>query len=336
MSDEAPASIVSFKKRSNNRNTIRKRPASPPPAPKEESSEDEFISDDSGDEGRDPAMPRAKKAKWSGGITEGTRRERKVEKEDVGVMYEGNRSKTVTKTNDATRENTESVLDAEYLLGKKAASLAPTDTEDGLYRGQAGYKPLITPNPDRATSKFTAKGPIKAPTNIRTVTVIDYQPDVCKDYKQTGFCGYGDSCKFLHDRGDYKAGWQLDREWEDVQKKKKVGGESGTTSDDKKKEEEEVEGIPFVCLICRKDYKNPIVTKCGHYFCEGCALQRYRKNATCLQCGAGTQGIFNVAKDFKKKLEERSRRQEEREQGKDEDGEEGVGEVEIEFGGGPE
>ena len=23
-----------------------------------------------------------------------------------------------------------------------------------------------------------------------------------------------DSCKFLHDRSDYKSGWQLEREWE--------------------------------------------------------------------------------------------------------------------------
>ena len=48
-------------------------------------------------------------------------------------------------------------------------------------------------------------------TFVRTTIRIDYQPDICKDYKETGFCSYGDSCKFLHDRGDYKAGWELDR-----------------------------------------------------------------------------------------------------------------------------
>ena len=42
----------------------------------------------------------------------------------------------------------------------------------------------------------------------------DYAPDICKDYKETGFCGFGDSCKFMHDRGDYKFGWQLEREQE--------------------------------------------------------------------------------------------------------------------------
>ena len=40
---------------------------------------------------------------------------------------------------------------------------------------------------------------------------FDYQPDVCKDYKETGFCGYGDACKFVHDRSDYKSGWEIER-----------------------------------------------------------------------------------------------------------------------------
>jgi RING finger protein 113A len=40
----------------------------------------------------------------------------------------------------------------------------------------------------------------------------DYAPDICKDYKETGFCGYGDSCIYMHDRSDYKHGWQIDAE----------------------------------------------------------------------------------------------------------------------------
>jgi hypothetical protein len=30
-----------------------------------------------------------------------------------------------------------------------------------------------------------------------------------------------DNCKFLHDRGDYKSGWQIEKEWDEAQKKKK-------------------------------------------------------------------------------------------------------------------
>lgn len=54
-------------------------------------------------------------------------------------------------------------------------------------------------------------GPQRVSQFVRTTIRIDYQPDICKDYKETGFCSYGDSCKFLHDRGDYKQGWELDR-----------------------------------------------------------------------------------------------------------------------------
>jgi RING finger protein 113A len=62
---------------------------------------------------------------------------------------------------------------------------------------------------------------VKGASNVRAICRFDYQPDICKDYKETGYCGFGDSCKFLHDRGDYKTGWQLEKEWEEQQKQKK-------------------------------------------------------------------------------------------------------------------
>ncbi|OMH82076.1 Zinc finger CCCH domain-containing protein 1, partial [Zancudomyces culisetae] len=103
-------------------------------------------------------------------------------------------------------------------------------------------------------------GPVRASANIRVTSVIDYQPDVCKDYKETGFCGYGDSCKFLHDRGDYKSGWQLEKEWEEQQLN---GGriESKSlyeiaASDEESSDEE----LPFACPICVKEFTRPIVT----------------------------------------------------------------------------
>ena len=64
------------------------------------------------------------------------------------------------------------------------------------------------------------RGPMRAPTNIRTTMRIDYQPDICKDYKDTGYCGYGDACKFMHDRGDYLAGWQMEKAWQAKQKER--------------------------------------------------------------------------------------------------------------------
>ena len=69
-----------------------------------------------------------------------------------------------------------------------------------------------------------------------------------------------------------------------------------------------LEGIPFVCIICKEKYKDPVVTKCGHYFCESCALKRYRKDPSCAACGAGTGGVFNVAKGLKKLLDRKRER----------------------------
>ena len=144
---------------------------------------------------------------------------------------------------------------------------------------------------------------------------------MCAKIQADGFLWvfFGDSCKFLHAREDYKQGWQLDREWENVTKGKKVTGGTKIASADRNAEADNssdddaiLENIPFACIICREPYKEPIVTKCGHYFCESCALKRYRKDPSCAACGAGTGGAFNVAKGLKKFLEKKRRRAAER------------------------
>jgi len=66
--------------------------------------------------------------------------------------------------------------------------------------------------------KGFSAGPISAPTFVRTTCRFDYQPDICKDYKETGYCGFGDTCIYLHDRTDTVSGWQLEKEWEERKK----------------------------------------------------------------------------------------------------------------------
>jgi len=128
-------------------------------------------------------------------------------------------------------------------------------------------------------------GPKKAPSAIRPSVRFDYQPDICKDYKETGYCGFGDACKFLHDRSDYKSGWQLEQEWEQQQQKPK----------DKPTKDGTSPAIPFACHICRKPFVSPIVTLCGHYFCEACALDYHRSHGgKCAVCSKPTKGVFNT------------------------------------------
>ncbi|CDO69178.1 hypothetical protein BN946_scf185042.g80 [Trametes cinnabarina] len=178
--------------------------------------------------------------------------------------------------------------EAEELLAKRRRSEKKGEDDeevpdDGMYHGQKGYTSHIKKN--KEVPKAMRVGPQRSNNStIRTVTIVDYQPDVCKDYKETGYCGFGDTCKFLHDRGTYLQGWQLDKLA--ANPKKQAEEESDTDSD---------EDIPFACIICRKPYIDPVVTRCGHYFCSACAIKRFSKTPRCAACGAPTAGIFNRA-----------------------------------------
>lgn len=148
-------------------------------------------------------------------------------------------------------------------------------------------------------NKHTPVGSSKQITqasNLKTTVLMDYQPDICKDFKQTGYCGYGDNCKFLHSRDDFKAGWKLNNDWEI-----KVDDDANHTKE--KGELNSVKDIPFKCVICKQDYKSPIVTICGHYFCSRCFSQRIKeKKSKCVICGTETNGTAKVAVDLKRLL----------------------------------
>ena len=53
--------------------------------------------------------------------------------------------------------------------------------DDGQYHGQSAYRTHLKKN--KEVPKAMRVGPQRNTSTIRTVTVVDYQPDVCKDYK---------------------------------------------------------------------------------------------------------------------------------------------------------
>lgn len=114
------------------------------------------------------------------------------------------------------------------------------------------------------------------------------------------------------------AGWQLDKLAE--QPKRNVGD---SDSDDTDSDED----IPFACLICRKPYTDPVVTRCGHYYCSTCAIKRYAKTPKCLACGAPTGGIFNRADKVIAKMK---KKEEHEGEGADSDAEENKAAVQVE------
>ncbi|KAH6895631.1 hypothetical protein B0T10DRAFT_222659 [Thelonectria olida] len=223
--------------------------------------------------------------------------------DDDGVQHRAKRrNKTAAVTATSASNNTSSnEIFATTFEADRKATLAKSDDATKRVDWHEGEKPKI--------------GPTKTSANVRMTIATDFAPDVCKDYKKTGFCGYGDNCIYAHVREDFQAGWQLDHEWEKINK----GGKNpkGTTvasanrdkkGEDNEEDEEFLEKIPFACIICEGSYRAPIITRCGHYFCEPCALKRYRKDPTCAACSAGTNGVFNSAAKLNKLLERKRER----------------------------
>jgi RING finger protein 113A len=185
---------------------------------------------------------------------------------------------------------------------------------DNNYTGLKGYEEYVNKRKSNVTQSTAGQlraGPLKGVANVRITSRFDYAPAVCKDYKETGWCGFGDSCVFVHDRTDYKMGWELDLEWEEQQRKL----EEEKNVNYFVVEEEEVESdddLPFACYICRKEFQQPVMTKCKHYFCEACAIKQFSKSPACFVCGQNTQGVFNSAKELLKKIQDKKKRLEER------------------------
>lgn len=250
----------------------------------------------------------------------------------VQVRYESNRDAALVEQPGGATHTSEidTAIDRdgrailERTLQSRAEGSAGGGLSSRLYKGQAAYETTFVKT-DVATavgaSKVTGtQGPLRAPSFVRTTTRFDYQPDICKDYKETGFCGYGDSCKFLHDRGDFKAGWQQEKEWDEQQAKKKKRLEEAraaiteddlealdptAASDVKKNVEDDIaEGnLPFACLLCREAFKNPVITMCGHYFCAECILKANKTSTKCpaTACGKQMFGVFNKANKIVKR-----------------------------------
>ncbi|XP_063079405.1 E3 ubiquitin-protein ligase RNF113A isoform X1 [Engraulis encrasicolus] len=229
------------------------------------------------------------------------------EEEKVTVSYKSTRSAKPEGPEDmgatATYQlDTEKDKDAQAIFERSQQlqeELSGKD-DDKVYRGINNYHKYIKPRDStlgNASSGMVRQGPIRAPEHLRATVRWDYQPDICKDYKETGFCGFGDSCKFLHDRSDYKHGWQIERELDE--------GRYGANDDENYEISSDDEDFPFKCFICRESFKNPIITKCRHYFCEACALQHYRKSKRCYVCNVQTNGVFNPAKELMAKLAKR-------------------------------
>jgi RING finger protein 113A len=64
---------------------------------------------------------------------------------------------------------------------KEADGESDEEAPEGVYKGQQAYRSHIKKS--KEIPKAMRVGPQRSTNTIRTVTIVDYQPDVCKDYK---------------------------------------------------------------------------------------------------------------------------------------------------------
>ncbi|KAH3665815.1 hypothetical protein OGAPHI_004003 [Ogataea philodendri] len=102
-------------------------------------------------------------------------------------------------------EDTDDAAEPAVVKKEKLDAAAPAKTAKPASKEQPDKSEANEANeptkPVKDTTRYNIK-PLSA--SIKTNTVVDYQPDVCKDFLKNGYCGYGDTCKFLHYRDEFK------------------------------------------------------------------------------------------------------------------------------------
>ena len=155
-------------------------------------------------------------------------------------------------------------------------------------------------------------GPLRAPTNIRVTSRMDHNPELCKDWFDAGYCVFGNSCIYIHDRYDYKTGWEMDRDFE-KQERERWRRINDPTYQERPEYEEKLEKfkVDEQCKMCNANYTNPKTLSCGHIFCEQCANKLHDGKGKCLVCKKVLTGVMNNAEgelEKKRQLYEQMKR----------------------------
>ena len=127
-------------------------------------------------------------------------KEKETEKESLKEKKEENPKNEI---------KTEKIKEQEKLNPKK-----PDFFKELFYKSNKNLKKV---RHDETTLRYdpddvdpTLKDRHKMNKFIKSSIRVDYKPGICKDFRDTGFCGFGDNCLFLHDRSDLYQGWELD------------------------------------------------------------------------------------------------------------------------------
>jgi RING finger protein 113A len=214
-----------------------------------------------------------------------------------------NEAKETVKRKRHTPTVTASSKDPKLTDKDMGVTLATADRDQSLVNGDEATRqaPAYNTMDNPRTTSLRRYGPTRAATNVRMITTRDNQFAICKDYKASGYCGRGDTCEFLRTREDYKQSYQLDQDSNasaQFSSGTVIGLQYETARDERDPKDEGPElNKPLACGVCTAICQNAVKASCGHFFCEGCALERYRRSTTCATCGTVLNGTFRAVKD---------------------------------------
>ena len=168
---DSPAAL--FKKKGTKRNARKKAPTPPPQSQSDEPSDNSDYDDGSGRSVK-------RRRKNIGAVTASSAQHKSADQHELSAStFAADRSVPITNNDSATRKTNWYDEESNTKPGPARNAGRESQTADGTYKG------LAKDGPSRSV------GPMKA-TNVRTTIAVDYSPDVCKDYKTTGYCGFGE------------------------------------------------------------------------------------------------------------------------------------------------
>lgn len=179
------------------------------------------------------------------------------------------------------------------LQKKRVNKFKLIDTPDEKVKDQKKLKrklDLVVNNPSK---NVTIKNLEDNKVSDEKKIYMDFEPLLCKEFKLKGYCGYGDTCKFIHSRDDYI-------------NENKLTKKHWKKSQEEKKKDDPVEKVVVTksdnCGICKTPFeadesKKLIQLNCQHIFCRSCFMEQLKQNKMdCPECGIDSKGSMKPYK----------------------------------------
>lgn len=188
----APPTVPFFKKKAKSGNSATKKRAASPTATAASSESTYTSAQHDNDRGEGPSVVRLAKKEIFNPLKQGTSNKRRKQNNGEGARADDDSdydledvSKPSVRYSDRNvalaikqKDEEDKILSGEAALAKSGEPEASSAADDGLYKGKAAYQSQLP----TGSQKFA---PIKGPSSdIRTITLMDYQPDRCKDYAE--------------------------------------------------------------------------------------------------------------------------------------------------------